>query len=82
VLPGYKLTFEVKVKCNSVKLTEHYSQFIDNYVEEQPTCIVKDVTDSLCAVFGDMSITESSIYHHITDKFQCTLSHTQSRITE
>ncbi|KAG2197079.1 hypothetical protein INT46_003147 [Mucor plumbeus] len=38
VLPGYKLASEVKVKHNNVKLTEHHSQFINNYVEKHPTC--------------------------------------------
>lgn len=82
VLPGYKLASEVEVKRNNVKLTEHHSQFIDDYVEEHPTCIVKNVTDSFCAVFDDLSITESNVYRHITDKLQFTFSRTQPRISE
>ncbi|KAG1451954.1 hypothetical protein G6F56_007947 [Rhizopus delemar] len=67
---------------NNIKLTENHSQFIDNYVENHPTCIVKDVTDCLCAAFDDLTINESSVYRHITDKLQFTLTRTQPRIAE
>lgn len=63
-------------------LTENHLQFIDNYVENHITCIVKDVTDCLCAAFNDLTINESSVYRHITDKLQFTLNRAQPRIAE
>ncbi|RCH98736.1 hypothetical protein CU097_015363, partial [Rhizopus azygosporus] len=56
--------------------------FIDNYVENHPTCIVKDVIDCLCAAFDDLTINESNVYRHISDKLQFTLTRTQPRIAE
>lgn len=78
-MPGYKLASEVKLKGN---YTGSHSQFIDNYIENHPTCIVKDVTDCLCAAFDDLTINESSVYRHITDELHFTLTRTQSRIAE
>lgn len=51
VLPGYKLASEIKKKSNNIKLTEEHSQFIEDYIQEHLTCIVKDVTELLLAKF-------------------------------
>lgn len=81
-MTGYKLASEVKLKGNNIKLTGNHSQFIDNYVEKHPTCIVKDVTDCLCDAFDDLMINELSVYRHITDKLQFTLTRIQPRVAE
>ncbi|KAG1168578.1 hypothetical protein G6F46_000647 [Rhizopus delemar] len=80
VLPGYKVASEIKRKGYNVKITEEHSQFIENYIEECPTCIVKDVTEHVCAIFEGSSINESTVYRHITEKLEFTLTRTQPRL--
>ncbi|KAG2229083.1 hypothetical protein INT48_005352 [Thamnidium elegans] len=77
---GYKPASEVKIKRNNVKITEEHSQFIEEYVNEHPTCIVKDVTGLLRSTFNDIVINESTIYSHITKNLEFTLTHTQPRM--
>lgn len=80
LLPGYKLASEVKRKGNNVKITEENSQFIEDYIEEHPTCIVKNVTKHLCTTFEGLSIDELTVYHHITEQLEFTLTRTQPRL--
>lgn len=80
VLPSYKLASEVKRKGNNIKIMEDHSAVIEEYVEKHPTCIVKDVTEHLRATFEGFTINESSVYRHITDKLDFTLTRTQARL--
>ncbi|RCH81325.1 hypothetical protein CU097_000930, partial [Rhizopus azygosporus] len=48
ILPGYKPVSEIKRKGNNIKLTEEHSQYLNEFVEKYPTCIVKDATEPLC----------------------------------
>lgn len=80
VLPGYKLASEIKKKGNNIKLTEEHSQFIEDYIQEHPTCIVKDVTELLLAKFNGLSVDPSTVYRHITEKLEFTLTRTQARL--
>ncbi|KAI8348852.1 hypothetical protein EDC96DRAFT_554725 [Choanephora cucurbitarum] len=41
ILPGYKPVFEVKRKGNNAKLTEEHSQYLKEFVEKHPTCILE-----------------------------------------
>lgn len=68
VLPSYKLASELKTKRNNVKITDEQSEFIEDYVEAHPTCIVKDIMEQLSAKFGDLSVNSSTVYRHITKK--------------
>ncbi|KAG0735990.1 hypothetical protein G6F16_001906 [Rhizopus arrhizus] len=79
ILPGYKPASEVKRKGNNVKLTEEHSQNLDAFIEKHPTCIVKDATESLCETFQGLTINESTVYRHITEKLEFTLTRTQAR---
>ncbi|KAG2230253.1 hypothetical protein INT48_009823 [Thamnidium elegans] len=79
ILPGYKPASEVKRKGNNVKLTEEHSQYLHAFIEKHPTCIVKDATESLCETFQGLTINESTVYRHITEKLEFTLTHTQAR---
>ncbi|CEP18228.1 hypothetical protein [Parasitella parasitica] len=79
ILPGYKPVFEVKRKGNNVKLTEENSQYLNEFVEKHPTCIVKDATESLCETFHGSTINEFTVYRHITEKLEFTLTRTQAR---
>ncbi|KAG1146555.1 hypothetical protein G6F37_001371 [Rhizopus arrhizus] len=78
ILPGYKPVFEVKRKENKVKLTEEHSQYLNEFVEKHSTCIVKDATESLCDAFHGLTINESIVYRHITEKLEFTLTRTQA----
>ncbi|RCH81636.1 hypothetical protein CU098_005400, partial [Rhizopus stolonifer] len=81
VLPSYKLASEVKTKRNNVKTTDDQSEFIEDYVEAHPTCIVKDIMEQLSAKFGDLSVNNSTVYRHITKKkLEFTFTPTQPRI--
>ncbi|KAI8643773.1 hypothetical protein BD408DRAFT_475199 [Parasitella parasitica] len=79
ILPGYKPASEVKRKGNNVKLTEEHSQYLHAFIEKHPTCIVKDATESLCETFQGLTINESTVYRHITEKLEFTLTRTQAR---
>ncbi|KAI8063735.1 uncharacterized protein B0P05DRAFT_590272 [Gilbertella persicaria] len=79
ILPGYKPASEVKRKGNTVKLTEEHSQYLHAFIEKHPTCIVKDATESLCETFQGLTINESTVYRHITEKLEFTLTRTQAR---
>ncbi|CAO3687471.1 unnamed protein product [Rhizopus stolonifer] len=63
ILPGYKPGSEVK----------------HAFIEKHPTCIVKDATESLCETFQGLTINESTVYRHITEKLEFTLTRTQAR---
>jgi hypothetical protein len=80
VLPGYKLASEVKTKRDNVKITDEQSEFIEDYFEAHPTCIVKDIMEQLSAKFGDPSVNDSTVYRYITKKLEFTLTRTQRRI--
>ncbi|KAG1138678.1 hypothetical protein G6F37_010597 [Rhizopus arrhizus] len=77
-LQGYKLASEIKRKGNNVKVTEEHPQFIEDYLEKNRTCIVKDVTELPCATFEDLCVNKFTVYRHITDKLESTLTHTQA----
>ncbi|KAI8327844.1 hypothetical protein EDC96DRAFT_569620 [Choanephora cucurbitarum] len=79
ILPGYKPVFEVKRKGSNVKLTEEHSQYLNEIVEKHPTCIVKDATESLRETFHGLAVNESTLYRHITEKLEFTLTRTQAR---
>ncbi|KAG0750197.1 hypothetical protein G6F57_010982 [Rhizopus arrhizus] len=79
ILSGYKPVFKVKRKGNNVKLTEEHSQYLNEFVEKHPTCIVKDATESLYDTFHGLTINESTVYRHITEKQEFTLTRTQAR---
>ncbi|RCI01309.1 hypothetical protein CU098_011928, partial [Rhizopus stolonifer] len=70
---------KVKRKGNNVKLTEENSQYLDAFIEKYPTFIVKDATESLCETFQGLTINESTVYRHITEKLEFTLTRTQAR---
>lgn len=76
VLPGYVPASEVKPKGNNAKLNAEHSQFLEQYVEDQPTCIIKDATASLCDAFQGLTIDESTVYRHLTEKLSFTLIRT------
>lgn len=80
VLPGYKLKSEVKRKGNNVKITDEHFKFIESYLEENLTCILKDIAEQLKDAFGGFTVDESTIHRHITDKLEFTLTRTQARI--
>lgn len=80
VLQGYKLASEVKRKGNNVKVTEEHPQFIEDYLEKNYTCAVKDVTELPCATFEDLFVNQSTVYRHITDKLEFTLTRIQAML--
>ena len=41
--------------------------------------VVKDVTESLCEIFHGLTINEFTVYRHITEKLEFTLTGTQAR---
>lgn len=61
-------------------MTEEHSQYLDAFIEKHPTCIVKDATESLCETFQGLTILESTVYRHITEKLEFTLTRTQARL--
>ncbi|KAI8378232.1 hypothetical protein EDC96DRAFT_551175 [Choanephora cucurbitarum] len=79
ILPGYKPVFEVKRKGNNAKLTEEHSQYLKEFVEKHPTCIVKDATESLCEAFHGLTVNKSTVYCYITEKLEFTMIRTQAR---
>ncbi|CDH61137.1 hypothetical protein RO3G_03680 [Lichtheimia corymbifera JMRC:FSU:9682] len=82
VLPGYVEASKVKPKGNNRKLTEEHSRFLEDYVERNPTCVVKDAVDELCGEFKNLSIDQSTVYRHLTEKLSFTLTRTQPRVME
>ncbi|ORE01449.1 hypothetical protein BCV72DRAFT_310028 [Rhizopus microsporus var. microsporus] len=48
-------------------------------LKKHPTCIVKDATESLCEAFQGLTINESTVYRHIIEKLEFTLTRTQAR---
>ncbi|KAI8136942.1 hypothetical protein BJV82DRAFT_584101 [Fennellomyces sp. T-0311] len=82
VLPGYKPASEVKPKGNNVKLTAKHSDFIESYVEENPCCIVKDLTAALCDEFEGLNVHQSTVYRHLTEKLAFTLTRTQPQVAD
>ncbi|KAI9249778.1 hypothetical protein BDA99DRAFT_548714 [Phascolomyces articulosus] len=76
------LSTGTKPKQNNLKLTDDHSQFIENYVEGHPTCIVKDATDALCEAFDNLTVSQSTVYRHITEKLSFTLTLTQPKVAD
>ncbi|KAI8979832.1 hypothetical protein BDF20DRAFT_835793 [Mycotypha africana] len=62
------------------KLYEEHSEYLDNYVTNNPTCVVKDVTASLVEAFEDLTISDSAVYRHLTNKLAFTITRTQPRV--
>ncbi|KAG1052178.1 hypothetical protein G6F43_005664 [Rhizopus delemar] len=79
ILPGYKPVSEVKRKGNDKKLTEEHSQYLNQFVEKHPTCIVKDATQSLCEAFHGLIMNEFTVYRHINEKLEFALTLIQAR---
>lgn len=77
VLPGYVPASEVRPRGNNRKLTEQHSQFLESYVEQHPTCCIKDATAELCKEFEGLSISGSSVHRHLTEKLSFTLTRTR-----
>ncbi|CDH61598.1 hypothetical protein RO3G_03680 [Lichtheimia corymbifera JMRC:FSU:9682] len=67
---------------NNRKLNDEHSRFLEEYVEQHPTCYVKDAMDELCKEFTNLSINHSTVYRHLTDKLSFTLTRTQPRVAE
>ncbi|CAO3651575.1 unnamed protein product [Mucor hiemalis] len=63
------------------KKMEEPSYLVKNQFSKlsHPTCIVKDGTKSLCETFHGLTINESTVYRHITEKLEFTLTRTQAR---
>lgn len=51
-------------------------------MEKHPTCIIKDAAASLCAAFEDLTISDSAVHRHVTEKLEFTLTRTQARVAE
>ncbi|ORX57657.1 hypothetical protein DM01DRAFT_1284262, partial [Hesseltinella vesiculosa] len=82
ILPGYKRVSEVKKNMKNQKLNEEHSQFLEDYVEQNPTCIIRDATAALCNAFRGLTIHESTVYRHITEKLSISLTRTQPRVAD
>ncbi|KAI8049307.1 hypothetical protein BDF21DRAFT_351465, partial [Thamnidium elegans] len=54
ISPGYKLVFDVKSKRDNIKTTNKQPKFIENYIEADLICIVKDVIEQSCTVFNGL----------------------------
>ncbi|KAI7889696.1 uncharacterized protein EV154DRAFT_591632, partial [Mucor mucedo] len=55
------------------------SQYLHAFIENHPTCIVKDATESLCETFQGLTMNESTVFRHMTEKLKFTLTCTQAR---
>lgn len=73
---------ELSSKGNNRKLNDNHSRFLEDYVEQHPTCYVKDAMDELCREFTDLSINHSTVYRHLTNKLSFTLTRTQAQVAE
>ncbi|KAI8884054.1 hypothetical protein K501DRAFT_183117 [Backusella circina FSU 941] len=80
ILPGYVPISEVRPKQNNLKISKDHSQFLEEYIEKNPTCIIKDATEELFKAFDDMKINESAVYRHVRNKLSFTLTRTQPRV--
>ncbi|KAI9248579.1 hypothetical protein BDA99DRAFT_446133, partial [Phascolomyces articulosus] len=63
VLSSYKARSEVKSRGNNMKLKADHSQFLEGYVEQKPTCIIKDATTTLCYHFQGLTALEVEFDH-------------------
>ncbi|CEI97481.1 hypothetical protein RMCBS344292_11613 [Rhizopus microsporus] len=79
ILPDYKPASEIKRKENNIKLTEEHPQYLNEFVEKYLTCIVKDATKPLCETLRGLTIDKSTLYRHIAEKLEFTLTRTQAR---
>ncbi|KAI8886573.1 hypothetical protein K501DRAFT_269734 [Backusella circina FSU 941] len=71
---------EVRPKQNNLKISKDHSQFLEEYIEKNPTCIIKDATEELCKEFDGMKINESAVYRHVRNELSFTLTCTQPRV--
>ncbi|KAG2208789.1 hypothetical protein INT45_010949 [Circinella minor] len=81
-LPGYVPALELKPKQNNIKLIDEHSQFLESYVDEHLTCIIKDATHELCKAFEGLTINQSTVYRHVTEKLSFSLTQTQPKVAE
>ncbi|ORY89521.1 hypothetical protein BCR43DRAFT_448386, partial [Syncephalastrum racemosum] len=82
IMPGYKPASKVQPAGNNRKLTAEHSLFLEQYVEQNPTCYVKDAAAELCKAFNGLSISDSAVHQHLTNKLSFTLTRTRAIVSE
>jgi transposase len=55
------------------KLTECYSQFLIDYINEHPTAVLLDIRTALYEAFPELSISISALHRHLIQKYKLTL---------
>lgn len=59
------------------KLTEEHSQFLIDYIDENPLAVLEETMDALCARFEGLKISKASLHRHMVS--ECSLSFKRAR---